>query len=409
MDYSHILHRFPIFELSYETFAHKKVPPNYDICMAIPTGKKQLIWFTYDNTDDIALLIDINKSKQITKMSRVNILSPRIDTYFGTLLYGTMVQITETNQVFVIEDIYHYEGINLKKMLFGEKLTYLYEFFTKNLPNQQSNEFLLALPYMRILQICTIKSPTESAFTKRMHCVPLVSDKASNYQALEKCKGVRDDADLDSLPFYESFTKPAKYISHHIQFRSTSTIVPYLNHIYKKPQAPVEQKCVSLCDSLEKRTDFDYRLPIYLGGPIFRAVADIRDDVYHLFAYEKDAPSAYVGVAYIGTRVQSKYMNSLFRKIRENINIDYGEESEDEECFQDLRIDKYVDLACEHKIECVFNKRFRMWEPVKKVDNGRYTHIGELVSSGPKRVDPKRVLVPRPYQKYINQRPGYKK
>ncbi len=383
MDYSHILHRFPIFELSYETFAHKKVPPNYDICMAIPTGKKQLIWFTFDNTDDIALLIDINKSKQITKMSRVNISSPRIDTYFGTLLYGTMVQSTETVQVFVIEDIYHYEGINLKKMLFGEKLTYLYDFFTKNLPNQQSNEFLLALPYMRIF---------------------------------------RDDADLDSLPFYESFTKPAKYISHHIQFRSTSTIVPYLNHIYKKPQAPIEQKCLSLCDSLEKRTDFDYRLSIYSGVAIFRAVADIRDDVYHLFAYEKDAPSVYVGVAYIGTRVQSKYMNSLFRKIRENINIDYGEESEDEEYFQDLRIDKYVNLACDHKIECVFNKRFRMWEPVKKVDNGRYTHIGELVSLGPKRVDQRhdqnrvdqrhdqnRVLGQRPYQKYVNQRSGHKK
>jgi hypothetical protein len=352
--------------------------------MAIPTGKKQLIWFTFDKTDDIALLIDINKSKQITKMSRVNISSPRIDTYFGTLLYGTMVQSTETIQVFVIEDIYHYEGINLKKMLFGEKLTYLYDFFTKNLPNQQSNEFLLALPYMRIF---------------------------------------RDDADLDSLPFYESFTKPAKYISHHIQFRSTSTIVPYLNHIYKKPQAPIEQKCLSLCDSLEKRTDFDYRLPIYSGVAIFRAVADIRDDVYHLFAYEKDAPSAYVGVAYIGTRVQSKYMNSLFRKIRENINIDYGEESEDEEYFQDLRIDKYVNLACDYKIECVFNKRFRMWEPVKKVDNGRYTHIGELVSLGPKRIDqnrinPKRVdqrhdqnrvLGQRPYQKYVNQRSGHKK
>jgi len=39
MDYSHILHRFPLLELSYETFAHKKVPSNYDICMAIPTGK----------------------------------------------------------------------------------------------------------------------------------------------------------------------------------------------------------------------------------------------------------------------------------------------------------------------------------------------------------------------------------
>ena len=74
-------------------------------------------------------------------------------------------------------------------------------------------------------------------------------------------------------------------------------------------------------------------------------------------------------------------MNSLFRKIRENINIDYGEESDDEECFQDTRVDKYVDLAREHKIECVFNRKFRMWEPVKQVASGKYTHIAELISN----------------------------
>jgi hypothetical protein len=74
-------------------------------------------------------------------------------------------------------------------------------------------------------------------------------------------------------------------------------------------------------------------------------------------------------------------MNSLFRKIRENINIDYGEESDDEECFQDTRVDKYVDLAREHKIECVFNRKFRMWEPIKQVALGKYTHIAELISN----------------------------
>jgi len=62
MDYSHILHRFPHFELSYETFAHKKVPPIYDVCLSIPAGKKQLIWFTFDNTEDIAISTNPAKS-----------------------------------------------------------------------------------------------------------------------------------------------------------------------------------------------------------------------------------------------------------------------------------------------------------------------------------------------------------
>ena len=228
-------------------------------------------------------------------------------------------------------------------MLFGEKLTFLQYFFTKNVPSQHKvaakDQLLVALPYMRVV----------------------------------------NDAALDSLPFYESITKSAKYMSHHIQFRSTGSVAPYLNHIYKKPQPIVEQ--VPSMDMLVPRTDCDYRLPVYSHQAIFRAIADIRDDVYHLFAYGKEKPDVYVGVAYIGTRTQSKTMNSLFRKIMENINIDYGEESDDEETFQDMRVDKYVDLACEHMVECAFNRKFRMWEPIRKVETKHYIHIAELTAA----------------------------
>ena len=338
MDYAHILHRFPAFELSYETFAHKKVPPIYNICLSIPTGKKQLIWFTFDNEEDIAILIDINKSHQIVKTTRINVPAITTETYYGTLLYGTMVPTGDRN-VFVIEDLCHYRGRNVKYLLFGEKLTYLQKLFVKDLPVQSltdEDRIILALPYMR----------------------------------------VTNDADLDSLPFYESMTKPAKYVTHHIQFRSSSTVAPYLNHIYKKPQ-PVAEPSTSV---LVPRTDVNPRLPAYSKNAVFRVVADIRDDVYHMFAYSGSNP-VYVNVAYIGTREQSKYMNSLFRKIKENINIDYGEESDDEETFQDMRVDKYVDLAREHMVECAFNRKFRMWEPIRKVETKHYIHIAELTAA----------------------------
>jgi hypothetical protein len=353
------MHRFPAFELSYETFAHKKVPSTYDICLTIPAGKKQLLWFTFDKNDDITILLDLNKSRQIVKTERINIPTLTEEIHYDTLLYGTIIQVEpvmhlpvmhlpvmhlpvmqqpvmqQPTQVFIIEDIYHYRGINVKAMLFGEKLTFLQKLFIKDLPRQQDavSPLLLALPYMRV--------STEN--------------------------------DIESLPFYESFTKPAKYQSHHIQFRSSSTVAPYLNHIYKKPQTIADQ--IQNIDILVPRTDCDYRLPAYSKTVVFKVVADIRDDVYHLFAQD-----TYVGVSYIGTRNQSKYMNSLFRNIKENINIDYGEESDDEECFQDLRVDKYVDLTREHKIECVFNRKFRMWEPIKKVEQGQCIHITELVA-----------------------------
>ena len=339
MDYSHIMHRFPAFELSYETFAHKKVPSTYDICLTIPAGKKQLLWFTFDKNDDITILLDLNKSRQIVKTERINIPTLTEEIHYDTLLYGTIIQVEpvmqQPTQIFIIEDIYHYRGINVKAMFFGEKLTFLQKLFIKDLPKQQDavSPLLLALPYMRV--------STEN--------------------------------DIDSLPFYESFTKPAKYQSHHIQFRSSGTVVPYLNHIYKKPQTIADQ--IQNIDILVPRTDCDYRLPAYSKTVVFKVVADIRDDVYHLFAQD-----TYVGVSYIGTRNQSKYMNSLFRNIKENINIDYGEESDDEECFQDLRVDKYVDLTREYNIECAFNRKFRMWEPIKKVEQGQCIHISVLVA-----------------------------
>ena len=48
--------------------------------------------------------------------------------------------------------------------------------------------------------------------------------------------------------------------------------------------------------------------------------------------------------AYIPDIKTSVMMNSIFRNIRENSNLDYIEESEDEEEFEDISLDKYVDL-----------------------------------------------------------------
>ena len=50
-------------------------------------------------------------------------------------------------------------------------------------------------------------------------------------------------------------------------------------------------------------------------------------------------------------------MNSLFRKIRENDNLDYIEESDDEDDFQNIDEDKYVDVNKVLYMECIFNKK----------------------------------------------------
>ena len=57
-------------------------------------------------------------------------------------------------------------------------------------------------------------------------------------------------------------------------------------------------------------------------------------------------------------------MNSLFRHIKENSNIDFIEESDDEVEFQDVRDDKYVNTLLRIAMNCVFHTKFRRWVPI---------------------------------------------
>jgi hypothetical protein len=103
--------------------------------------------------------------------------------------------------------------------------------------------------------------------------------------------------------------------------------------------------------------------------------ADLDDDIYHLYCF-----GTYFDLAYIGTRKESKYMNGLFRNIRENDNVDLGEESEDEDLFQNVNCDKYVDLEKRIKMNCVYNPRWRRWTPVSVApENSRIVNVKELV------------------------------
>jgi len=87
----------------------------------------------------------------------------------------------------------------------------------------------------------------------------------------------------------------------------------------------------------------------------------------------------YYNVAYIPNYRTSVFMNSLFRKIRENTNLDYIEESDDEEDFEDVREDKYVDLQKVVYMECVFQPKFKKWIPTRVCDaRERVVHISKL-------------------------------
>lgn len=93
---------------------------------------------------------------------------------------------------------------------------------------------------------------------------------------------------------------------------------------------------------------------------IFNVKPDIVSDIYHLYL-ENDE---YYDIAFVAEYKTSVMMNTLFRNIKENSNLDLVEASDDEEEFQDCRKDKYVYLDRQYKMKCVYNHKFKRWTPV---------------------------------------------
>jgi len=94
---------------------------------------------------------------------------------------------------------------------------------------------------------------------------------------------------------------------------------------------------------------------------VFQVKATLDADIYHLY----DKGNVFIGTAFVPSYKSSVYLNSLFRRIRENINLDYLEESEDEDDYEDTSIDKFVDLDKSYMMRCVYNRKFRKWQPVE--------------------------------------------
>lgn len=321
-----IMKRFPKFELSYETDAHKKVPDTYDACISIIQGKKAFAWFTFSGKDDVCLILELNRERKIGTVTQADIghsVTPALAQ--GTVFYGTLV---DDGAALVIEDVFFYQGVSLKSCVFSQKLGMMQDFF-KGWKNAGAFRLYIA-------EIC------------------------------------------------ESGTIPTKYPYHHLQYRSLNKIVPYLNVTKEMAKmGPGMGSRIETTAELETELmippkNLNFAKPQYRETTVFRIKADVQFDIYHLYAFGKQSSLVYCGVAYISDMKTSFFMNGLFRNIKENRNLDYIEESDDEDDFQDMRTDKYVDLSKMLTMECQFHHKFKRWVPTR-VTQRPVVHIQLLV------------------------------
>ena len=342
----HILERFPQIELSYETTPHKKVPPSYNVCLGIPTGKKCFVWFSFYGSQNQCFILELNKERKIGKVDRMDFSGISRNIFLGTLFYGTFYEELGSHRIFLIEDIFFYEGIPMKGLFFGEKLGFIQKFLLGFSKKCSKDPFNIRLPI--------IWSP------KDCH------------------KGIPYDCVYDIPAKYQSY-----YPVHHIQYRSLNDIVPYLN-IYptKKTIGCVGGNPISDDLVLPSKPKYkpEFNRSQYKMLTTFLVRADIAFDIYRLYAYGASKEEVFYGFAYISNYKSSVFMNNIFRKIKENGNLDLIEESDDEEDFENINFDRYVDLKKTALIECKWLPKFKKWSPVRMVDGShKVVHIRQLV------------------------------
>jgi len=86
---------------------------------------------------------------------------------------------------------------------------------------------------------------------------------------------------------------------------------------------------------------------------------DVQNDVYYVLHGNDDTITDTTMIAHIPNYKVSVMMNSIFRNIKENRNLDALEESDDED-----EPDNYVlDANKCVRMTCVFNHRFKRWQP----------------------------------------------
>ena len=96
----------------------------------------------------------------------------------------------------------------------------------------------------------------------------------------------------------------------------------------------------------------------------------VQNDLYELYS-EDNKQLKSMGLACINTFKTSVMLNKLFRNIKENINLDALELSDDEDEFENIEEDKFVDLTKEIIMKCKYNSKFKAWEPICVMDSSK--------------------------------------
>ena len=345
-----ILSDLPNIKLCYDNIIHNKVgnftKNKYDICSAIPCGKKCFAWFRQMDNKNVCLILELTDKRNTNNINNIKIVNCIFNdtlTYGnnGTILYGTFFHCLQ-NSFFTIEDLFFYKNNDVSNNNWFNKLKIVKQLFEIDIkPISYNKTFtVFGLPLMTN-NINELKVFISDLKYKIYNVQFFVLNKVNTIDSILLHK-------LDDMLSPEIPRSLPKSISTPI---STPIILPS-----SPPIQTNVPKGVSTTNNLIHK------------NIIFKVKPDMQNDIYHLYCMENNKEIFY-NIAYIPDYKTSVMMNKLFRNIKENENLDLLEESDDEEEFQNENIDKFVDIDKMLLMICKFNHKFKKWYPVKDFTN----------------------------------------
>jgi hypothetical protein len=395
-------------EPSYKNLIYKKVN-NCDIFLAIPDGTKCFIWFTYFNNQNVCILFELNQSNDFddlskkeeyqknnnihTKIKNVSFLTLSFheSLSYDSIFYGTLFNIQNKKKYIALEDIFYYKGKNVSNLQYNVKLELFKIFFDNDILQYHfnNNSAIIGLVFINNdfdkLQEIVNKNITSykikyiyyrffNISKKCLFSIFNTQDKINSYSSCYSFSNQpkTNNNQNNNQNNNHNYNNNNKYNYNNNQFNNTQ------NNTQNNNQNNNQNNKIQINSKNNKTLINKYNKNQSVEDVIFIVKADIKTDIYNLFAVDSKGLEKFYDVAYIPNYKTSKMMNFLFRNIKENQNIDFIEESDDEEDFENTDINKYVYLSKKYNMICSFNKNFKKYIPKKITDDNNIISYEKL-------------------------------
>ena len=337
-----------VVKIYYENHVHKKFLA--DVYAVIPKGKKCVIWFTNNQCWVLQIAKRPNhpptphnshnsRSESVTfdHVRKLNVqgMGGEWCRGNGTILYGTYMF---DKMRFSVENVHYLCG-------------------TKQQHDGSMSRFV---DFFDALKTCKMELPLQF-FMPIMH--------TSFNDALKDALAIKSyDVFCIQHRFLQRDCTEYKNLLMHLA-EQPSTIQPHQHHQQPHQQQQPQQQQQQTHSFFPRQANAimpttataTATVPMHKVATqrIFFIKPDVQNDIYYVL-HDKDAPiTDKTMIAHIPNYKISVMMNSIFRNIKENRNLDALEESDDE----DERSDYVLDANKSVLVTCIFNHRFKRWQP----------------------------------------------